>query len=66
MNLNRISNWVADDYNKNKKKIDMFLIYTDDYISKLEIPNDRFKSIWRIFIDVCPNLRSIPQDNAKI
>lgn len=48
MNLNRIGNWIAD-----------------DYISNLEIHNDRFKPTWLNFIDVYPNFRSMPQDNAE-
>jgi len=35
MNLNRIGNWAADDFNKKRKRILFFLVQTTEYISSL-------------------------------
>lgn len=37
MNLARIGNWAADDYDRKKQRIDMFLRQTDGYLRDLDI-----------------------------
>lgn len=65
MNLNRIGNWVADDYTSNKKKIDVFLLNTDSYMENLIISDDKFKPTWLNFMSAYPIIRKTPQDNAE-
>ncbi len=65
MNLNRIGNWVADDFEKNQKKIKTFITNTDRYISTLNKFNGKFSNTWDNFIDVYPMMIKTPQDNAE-
>ena len=65
MNLNRIGNWVADDFEKNQKKIQVFIINTDGYISGIKNLNDRFKPTWLNFIKIYPDMKNAPHDNAE-
>jgi hypothetical protein len=65
MNLNRIGNWVADDFEKNQKRITMFIGNTDSYISTVGEFNNRFANTWNDFIKVYPKMIKSPQDNAE-
>ncbi len=65
MNLNRIGNWVADDFEKNEKKIQIFIANTDGYISSIDNLNDRFKSSWSSFMKVYPTMKDNLQNNAE-
>lgn len=65
MNLNRIGNWVADDYKKNEKKINTFIANTDGYIQSVQDLNDRFKPTWSNFMNIYPNLKNNPKENAE-
>ncbi|MDP3918178.1 MAG: hypothetical protein Q8Q30_03330 [Candidatus Woesebacteria bacterium] len=65
MNLNRIGNWVADDFEKNQKKIQVFIINTDGYISTIQNLNSKFKPTWLSFMDVYPMMKSKLQSNAE-
>lgn len=65
MNLNRIGNWVADGYDLNKKKIDIFINNTDGYIREITDPASKFKKTWSNFLLVYPSLRKNPQQNAE-
>lgn len=52
MNLNRIGNWAADDYEVKKKRISFFLEQTDAYITSLhalELP-ERFVPTFNTFL----------------
>lgn len=37
MNLNRVGNWAADDYNAKQKRISLFLNQTTKYINSLDV-----------------------------
>ncbi len=52
MNLNRIGNWVADDYTGKKKRILLFLNQTTDNINSLQNKSfsNRFKRTWVNFL----------------
>lgn len=65
MNLNRIGNWVADDFEKNQRKIQVFITNTDGYISSIEKLNDKFSATWDSFMNVYPSMIERPQDNAE-
>lgn len=65
MNLNRIGNWVADDFDVNQNKIDIFIKNTDGYISTLGKFNDSFTDTWKNFMKVYPDMRNNPKDNAE-
>jgi hypothetical protein len=65
MNLNRLGNWVADDFKGNQNKIDIFIKNTDGYISSLDKFNDRFVTTWQDFIKVYPIMKKAPKDNAE-
>lgn len=51
MNLNRIGNWVADDYPGKKKRILLFLNQTTEYINSLQNKSfsPRFNPTWISF-----------------
>jgi len=65
MNLNRIGNWVADDFNQNKTKINLFIKNTDGYISTLGKFSNSFIDTWENFIKVYPKMKDDPQNNAE-
>lgn len=65
MNLNRIGNWVADDFDGNKKKINLFINNTDGYISDIKNLNDKFKMTWTNFMNVYPLMKDDPKQNAE-
>lgn len=65
MNLNRIGNWIADDFEKNLNKINTFITNTDGYISKVGDFNDRFANTWNDFMKIYPKMIKVPQDNAE-
>ncbi|MDO8341434.1 MAG: hypothetical protein Q7T59_05685 [Candidatus Woesebacteria bacterium] len=50
MNLNRIGNWIADDFDRNNRKINIFIQNTDSYIGKVEGVNSRFQKTWDFFL----------------
>lgn len=49
MNLNRIGNWAADDFNKKRKRIDTFLDQTSGYIDSLD--KDSFEGKFKKTLD---------------
>lgn len=65
MNLNRIGNWVADDFEKNEKKINIFIENTDGYIGSIQNLSDKFKPTWLNFMEVYPSMKNNPQSNAE-
>lgn len=65
MNLNRIGNWVADDFKANRKKINMFIEDTDGHISTLDKFNNDFIDTWQNFMKAYPDMKNNPQDNAE-
>lgn len=65
MNLNRIGNWVADDFEKNKKKISIFIGNTDTYISQLGNLNPKFNKTWLFFMENYPAMKKNPENNAE-
>lgn len=65
MNLNRIGNWVADDFEMNQKKIKLFIINTDSYITNIQNLNDKFIPTWVNFMKVYPNLKRNLENNAE-
>lgn len=65
MNLNRIGNWVADDFATNQKKINIFILNTDVYIDSIQNLNDKFKPTWLNFMNVYPKMIINPQANAE-
>lgn len=65
MNLNRIGNWTADDFAKNKNKIKVFIDNTDGYISKVNNLNSKFNATWLSFMNVYPTMKKSPLDNAE-
>ena len=65
MNLNRIGNWVADDFDANQKKIKIFIENTDGYISSIEKLNEKFKPTWQNFMKAYTDMKSDPRDNAE-
>jgi len=65
MNLNRIGNWVADDFEGNRKKINIFVQNTNSYIAEIKNLNDKFNNTWLNFIKVYPSMVNTPEDNAE-
>lgn len=65
MNLNRIGNWVADDFDGNQKKINVFINNTDGYISDVKNLSDKFKSTWSNFMGAYLLMKNNPKDNAE-
>ncbi len=64
-NLSRIGNWVADDFEKNQKKISMFVTSTERYISEIQKLNNKFKPTWDNFMNAYPSMKNNPKDNAE-
>jgi hypothetical protein len=65
MNLHRIGGWIADDFNKNEKKIKIFIANTDEYISSISNLTDKFKPTWQNFSSIYPSLKNDLQNNAE-
>lgn len=65
MNLTRIGNWVADDFEKNEKKINIFINNTDGYISNVKGLNDKFKITWTNFMNAYSSMKENPRANAE-
>lgn len=65
MNLNRIGNWVADDFEKNKKKIKIFIDNTDEYIASIQNLDDKFKPTWLAFMNTYPSIKNNLNNNAE-
>lgn len=65
MNLNRIGNWSADDFDGNKKKIDVFINNTDGYILDVKGLDDKFKITWTNFMNAYSSMKENPRDNAE-
>ena len=59
MNLNRVGNWAADDYDAKKRRIKMFLANTTEYIKDVgEIPpNSIFRKVYKSFLREYPRLK---------
>lgn len=53
MNLNRIGNWAADDFNGKEKRINLFLEQTDQYIESLPkaILSSSFRKTYDRFLE---------------
>lgn len=64
-NLLRIGNWVADDFEKNQNKIQIFIDNTQGYISSIEKPNGKFGTTWNNFMKAYPQMIERPEDNAE-
>ena len=67
MNLNRVGNWAADDFDKKRGRIKSFLNQTTDYIgtvqtSKLKEP---FKRTYDRFLQDYPKLDKEAQSGTK-
>jgi len=71
MNLNRVGNWAADDYNAKKKRIGIFLEENTEYINKinLQILPIILQRTIQNFINEYPKLKkkglSGPTDNLE-
>lgn len=67
MNLNRIGNWAADDFNLKRKRISVFLENTDKYIECLDKSDfsDKFKTIYNKFIKEYDKLKTEKKKGLK-
>lgn len=65
-NLNRIGNWVADDFKTNEKKIDLFIRNNDGYIKKVKNLDQNFKPTYEQFLRVYPRIKSDLKNSAEI
>lgn len=65
MNLNRIGSWIADDFEKNNKKVQIFITNTDGYIANVDKISDKFKPTWQNFMEVYPVMKNNPRNNAE-
>jgi len=65
MNLNRIGNWIADGYEPNKKKVEVFTKNTDDYISTIQNLSQPFEKTWSEFMRVYPLFKKNIKKNAE-
>lgn len=67
MNLNRIGNWAADDYQIKEKRINLFLNQTTEYINSLETSSFSpvFKKIFIKFLKEYKNLKKEWKDGLK-
>lgn len=63
MNLTRIGNWAADDYDGKKKRIEMFLQQTSEYIKSINNADfeEPFLSTYNSFLDA---YRSLSDQNS--
>ena len=64
MNLTRIGNWAADGYQSKKKRIDIFLQQTSEYIESIDpaISNEPFGTIFKTFVDEYKRLQNSLKD----
>jgi hypothetical protein len=64
MNLNRIGNWAADDYDGKKIRIEQFLNQTTQYIDTLTPSSfsDSFKTTFDAFLKEYLELKKTPND----
>lgn len=60
MNLNRVGNWAADDYDKKKGRIKMFLDNTTLYIHQIDpiALSASFRKTYEWFIQEYPDLKN--------
>lgn len=65
MNLTRIGNWVADDFEKNERNINTFIESTDGYIASIQNLSDKFKPTWTDIMKVYPSMKDSPRANAE-
>ena len=67
MNLNRIGNWAADDYQGKKKRINLFLDQTNDYINTLDTSkfSKKFSKTYSNFIKNYSELEKIGRQGPK-
>ena len=67
MNLNRIGNWAADDYEAKRERIELFLGNTTDYINSL--PKDKlskkFRKTYEAFLEEFVELKKAGQQGVK-
>ncbi len=65
MNMNRIGNWIADDYNTNKNKINVFIKNNDGYIDLVSSFNDKFVNTWDGYIEAYRQMKDNLPENAE-
>lgn len=65
MNLNRIGNWIADDFENNEQKINVFLKNNDEYILKVKSTNSVFQPTWDFFMERYQDIKLDPKSNAE-
>ena len=64
MNLNRVGNLAADDYEKKKKRIDIFLEETNEYIDSID-KSSLSKSFQRTFDKFLKEYLLLEKENIK-
>ena len=65
MNLNRIGNWIDDDFEKNKRKIDIFIQNTDSYLDKIGEVTPKFQGTWNFFLKFYLPAKKDLKNNAE-
>lgn len=67
MNLNRIGNWAADDYQGKKKRINLFLDQTTRYVDSLDEKSFQgsFKRTYNKFLKEYPGLVKAGKQGPK-
>ncbi len=67
MNLNRVGNWAADDFEKKRKRIEMFLDQTSRYVDSLDssLFKEPFKKTFNKFLQVYPKLEKDGKEGPK-
>lgn len=65
MNLNRIGNWIADDFDSNLKKINIFIANTDGYIANVTSVPVEFDKTWSFFLQKYPEFKNNLKNNAE-
>ncbi len=68
MNLNRIGNWAADDFEAKKKRIELFLSQTSTYIKNVEEFNfkEPFKSTFDKFLKEYQTMKNFDGEKDKL
>lgn len=65
MNLNRIGNWIDDDFDSNLEKINTFLVNTDGYIKDVTSVPEKFDTTWIFFLQKYPEFKNDLKNNAE-
>lgn len=65
MNLNRIGNWIDDDFDSNLEKINTFLANTDSYIKEITSVPEKFDTTWSFFLQKYPEFKNDLKNNAE-